>query len=516
MIHSLTRAAPLAVLTALFSAGTGASVERAAARAALESITSSELQRHVDVLADDMFEGRAAGTRGGHAAGAYLATFLKEQDLDGGGDRGSFFQPFQGACRNVLGLIPGSDPILRHEVVLVGAHYDHVGYGSARNSFGPTGYIHNGADDNASGVAGLLELIDGFVKLGERPRRSILFAFWDGEEQGLLGSQHWVSHPTIELDRVVFAVNVDMIGRLRESKVEVCGSRTGFALRRLVSRANRDAALVVDFNWEIQANSDHYTFIMNRVPTVMFHTGLHGDYHRPSDDAHRIHAEGIRTVTRAIFDLVLDVADRDTVPAFRSDGIRETPEHRTWFERPAERPAPRFGISWAQSAPDGQLVVSELLSGGPAERAGLRIGDRLLTIDGERANDPRRFRQAVMAADRTMEVTLERGDSSLPLHYSVTLDGSPSRIGIVWRTDPADPTVFRITTVLAGSPAEDAGLQVGDWIYDVDGRPARSTAELVAAFQPPQSEFTVTVERDGQVREARLRLRPPGSEPKPE
>ena len=133
------------------------------------SITSDELEAHVYVLADDTFEGREAGTRGGHAAAGFIVDYLEQQGLEGAAEDGSFYQVFGEGYRNVLAILPGSDPELSDEFILIGAHYDHVGYGTPRNSYGPTGYIHNGADDNASGVSALMEVIDAMTNHGTPP-----------------------------------------------------------------------------------------------------------------------------------------------------------------------------------------------------------------------------------------------------------------------------------------------------------------------------------------------------------
>ena len=193
---------PLAVLALVCCLPGPLFAENLSLAAALDSITRSELQRHIEVLADDTFEGREAGARGGQAAAGYIARLLQQCELKPGGDRGSYYQAFNSSCRNILASMEGSDPQLGQEVIVVGAHYDHVGYGTQRNSYGPWGYIHNGADDNASGVAGLLELAQALSHLPQRPRRTILLAFWDGEEKGLLGSKHWVQTPTISLSRL--------------------------------------------------------------------------------------------------------------------------------------------------------------------------------------------------------------------------------------------------------------------------------------------------------------------------
>ncbi len=148
----------------------------------------------------------------------------RKRDSPAAAEQG-YFQDFDGASRNILGLWEGSDPALKQEVIIVGAHYDHVGYGTPSNSFGPIGRIHNGADDNASGTSGLLEIMEAIVRLEPRPRRTLLFALWDGEEKGLLGSKHWVAQPTLPLERVKLMLNMDMIGRLRDNRLEIGGSR---------------------------------------------------------------------------------------------------------------------------------------------------------------------------------------------------------------------------------------------------------------------------------------------------
>ena len=219
----------LACALALVSAGVGIAAESAALHAARESIRSADLRRHVEVLADDSMEGRAAGTRGGYAAGGYIAEQLRKGKFSPAGADGGYFQSVPTGGRNVLAMLNGADPKLSREVIVVGGHYDHVGYGNRGNSAGPAGYIHNGADDNASGTSALLELAEALMLLPSPPKRSILLAFWDGEEDGLLGSKHWMAHPTIPRERIAFFVNLDMVGRLRHDTMWLEGSRTASA-----------------------------------------------------------------------------------------------------------------------------------------------------------------------------------------------------------------------------------------------------------------------------------------------
>jgi hypothetical protein len=206
------------------------------------------------------------------AQGGYLLQLLEENHIQPAGEDGGYFQTFGSGYRNILGVIRGRDPKLQQEFIVIGAHYDHVGYGTQRNSFGPTGSIHNGADDNASGTAGVLEVLQAFTMLPEAPRRSIMFAFWDGEEKGLLGSKHWTSFPTVPLKQVVMAFNADMIGRLKNNRLEVYGARSAAGLRKLVSRNNTDFGLQLDFMWHVNADSDHYSSSSRTFRSLMLHT----------------------------------------------------------------------------------------------------------------------------------------------------------------------------------------------------------------------------------------------------
>jgi len=389
---------------------------------ALESIQAEQILAHVEVLASDAYEGRAAGSRGGRAAASYLAKRLEDLGVApaaaaGADGQAGYYQPFSGGRRNVLAKFPGSDPELSKEWIIVGAHYDHVGYGTNRTSFGPIGYIHNGADDNASGVAALLELVEALANHNVKLRRSILVAFWDGEEIGMLGSQHWARRPTIPLSDVKLAINIDMVGRLREGRLELVGSRTGFGLRQLASVVS-DPELWVDFTWELESNSDHWTFIERRIPTLMLHTGLHNNYHRPSDDVETLNIEGIRSVSRYLFDLIGAANETPRLPRFRAAGKSETSMLRQQRERqlpplPAGTPPPRVGVSWREDpAEPGSVFVTRVAGGSPAEGAGVELYDRFLRINGQPlagSADFERQLHALLAEDaEEILLTIER------------------------------------------------------------------------------------------------------------
>lgn len=461
-----------AVLLAAWAAGESLAlgVERLALAAAVESVTAGELQRHIEFLADDSLEGRAAGSRGGRAAAVYLAREFERRGLAGGATPRSYFQEFGGGRRNVLGIVPGSDPTLREQYVLVCAHYDHVGFGDRETSNGPVGFIHNGADDNASGVAAVLEIADAVSRMPTKPRRSILFALWDDEERGLYGSKHWISEPTVPKAKISAALNLDMVGRLRRDRLEVYGTRTAAGLRRLVSEQNEESGLLLDWSWEMKADSDHHTLFEAGIPVLMFHTGLHDDYHRPSDDAPRIDLAGTQRVSRLALRTVVELAEEESPRRFRGASRAEAASSEgAMFAALAPLP-PRMGVRWGgrQGKTEG-LVLSGVEPGSPAERAGLQAGDRVESIDGEPVADVETARARILASEGPLKVRYVRGVGQEPREVVVRLAGAPVRLGITWRRDDSEPDVFVLVRVTPGTPAARAGLQVRDRITAVDG-----------------------------------------------
>ncbi|HZM00982.1 MAG TPA: M20/M25/M40 family metallo-hydrolase, partial [Planctomycetota bacterium] len=197
---------------------------------------------------------------------------------------------------NVLGLLRGSDPALAHEYVLVGAHMDHVGLGLNRGSRGgpeARGKIHNGADDNASGTAGVVEIARLLADDPGRLRRSIVFAAWSAEEWGLLGSRHYAEHPALPLADCVAVINMDMIGRSQDGYLAVEGVATSPGFKELVVDTERSLQLGFDLALADRAsdNSDQASFFERDIPVLNFFTGLHDDYHMPSDDVEKINAQ---------------------------------------------------------------------------------------------------------------------------------------------------------------------------------------------------------------------------------
>jgi hypothetical protein len=411
-----------ALLTVVLLPATAASGANNGFSAAVASITQAELYRHVEILADDVYEGRAAGSRGGRAAAKYLIDQLKAGGLAEGARDGVEVQSFNDNCRNLLVLLPGDDPTVGNEAIVVGAHYDHVGYGKRSNSLGPQGKIHNGADDNASGASVLLEMVKAFATSGLKTRRSILFAFWDSEENGLLGSQHWTSHPTLPLERVKLNITIDMVGRLRDQRLQLLGTRSGYGLRRLFSGPVEEP-LWLDFAWDLRSNSDHWPFLERGIPAAVLHTGLHSDYHRPTDDVEKINPAGMQAVARYLLAALINAANDDRLPAFRgsfkgeNESMRRTLEQplpqvslHTW---PPNEPRPRLGIAWREDDAEPQsALLTRVVEGTPAAAAGLDVGDRLHELDDRPFADGAALLAAIHArldaGSPTMKFLIER------------------------------------------------------------------------------------------------------------
>ncbi|MGE3315366.1 MAG: M28 family peptidase [Planctomycetaceae bacterium] len=481
---------------------------------ALETIRTEELRNHVQVLASDTFEGREAGSAGGRAAGAYVVAQLRKLPLQPGGEDGDFYQYFGEDFRNILAILPGSDRRLKDEFIVVMGHYDHVGYGNARNSRGPVGLIHNGADDNASGVSGLLEIAQAITGVEPAPRRSILFAFWDAEERGLLGSEHWTKNPTIPLNKIRLVINVDMIGRLRTQSLEMYGIRTAAGLRKLVSESNDENGPELDFNWQTKRDSDHYPFYAQKIPFVMPYTRKHDDYHRPSDDPDKIDYEGMRLVTRLLFRTAHLAADEDKFPGFRDAALVEGPDQAKLLDAPAAPWPSRLGVVWSDELAKQNIVkLTQVEPGSPAEAAGLRIGDRIVEVERQPVESADSFRALVLAASSPAEITVSREGEPGKRRLRVQLVGEPLKFGLSWRTDDGEPGTVILNRIAVGSPAYQAGLRIGDRIYAIGGRPFASETEFRQALADSKGPVKVVTERRGRIRS--LEIRPVATPAKP-
>ena len=265
------------------------------------AILSTDARVFVETLASDSLQGRGAGEEGGRMAAEYIVSLLKEWGVRPlGGD--GYLQPFvvKGcAMNNILAVIPGKS----REYVVVGAHYDHLGFGVAVDGDS----CYNGADDNASGVSAVLLIARAVKKMRKTPERGIIFAFWDGEEKGLLGSRHFVENCAF-LPNISAYMNFDMIGRGPVNNPKhltyfYTASHPAFGEWLKADMAVRGFSFLPDYRaWENPTGgSDNAWFAKNGIPIVWYHTAGHPDYHRPSDTADRIDYEKLVDITRAAF-----------------------------------------------------------------------------------------------------------------------------------------------------------------------------------------------------------------------
>lgn len=379
---------------------------------------SARLRADIEHLASDALEGRGTGTAGNDSAAAYAARRYRALGLSALSP--GYLQPFiarpamgahagtavQHPTQNVVAFLEGTDRALRHQVIVIGAHIDHLGR-SAVSALDPEARdaVRNGADDNASGTAAVLELAR---LLRQNPtRRSVLFANFSGEEMGLLGSQHFVEHSPVPIDSVVAMLNFDMIGRLRGDSLIVYGVATARELPALLDSANASVGLSVRGIGDGFGASDHSSFFARGLPVLHFFTNIHEDYHRASDDAGKINYGGTAKVVTLAERLVRQLDAR---------------ESRLTFVRAAPAAvAQRGGGSqvYLGSIPDMAagdtpgLRITGVRAGSPADSAGLKSGDVVVELAGKRVTDLQTYSDALYAnkpGDEIAIVVIRNGE----------------------------------------------------------------------------------------------------------
>lgn len=347
-------------------------------------------------LADDAREGRGVGTRGLEEAGRYLAQAFKTIGLAPGGDSGTYFQTFTisptapavmhtdaggKAIRNVIGVLRGRSPARRGEVVVVGAHYDHLGFGGpfgALDDPDSTGKVHNGADDNASGTTALLEVARRLAgRRGAAPDRTILFIAFSGEELGDLGSGYYVAHPTVPIDSIYAMLNMDMVGRLRNAKLIVSGAATTKEFPALLDSLNRTGGSGPRFDLRASGDgwgpSDHASFYAAKRPVLHFFTDLHGDYHRTTDDWDKINVVGLEEVADFVAATATALGNRSQTLTFV-----DTPPPQTSIGGAGY--GAYLGTIPDMSESPGGVRITGTRAGSPAAQGGLTAGDVITAI----------------------------------------------------------------------------------------------------------------------------------------
>lgn len=285
----------------------------------------------------------------------------------------------RGDGSNVIGLLPGEDPVLRNEVIVIGAHYDHLGTGgNFASHVRGKGDVYNGADDNASGVAGLLELGEYFAQGRHRLKRSLLFVAFSGEEIGLLGSSHYIENPKFPPENTIAMINMDMIGRLAENKLMAIGVGSSKEWEGLIGRANSGISLGLTYIDAAFGPSDQTVFFADNIPAVLFFTGLHEDYHTPGDDWTKINADGEVKVLGLIANLVAELGGGEGKITFSegSAGYHGPPGLNVYL-----------GTTPDYSDREKGVRLSGVKKDSPAEKAGLSKNDRIIELDGIRIDN---------------------------------------------------------------------------------------------------------------------------------
>ncbi|NPV10865.1 MAG: M28 family peptidase [Ignavibacteria bacterium] len=282
-------------------------------------------------------------------------------------------EPVIKETRNVIAFLEGNDPQLKNEIVVIGAHYDHLGMGgrgSLASSKEPQ--VHNGADDNASGTSGVLELAEYFSARKNQLKRSLLFILFSGEELGLLGSKHFVDNPTVPINQIVAMINMDMIGRLNENRLTVYGTGTSPKWKPLLNKLNSDSSFKFNFIDGGFGPSDHSSFYSKNIPVLFFFTGTHQDYHKPSDDVDKINFAGMEKVLKLVSGVVTDLVSNPEKIEF------------TKVQGEAPQQGRRMNIRvYVGTIPDYSeqvegFKIAGVNDGSPAEKAGLKAGDIII------------------------------------------------------------------------------------------------------------------------------------------
>ena len=382
----------------------------------------NKIKEDVTFLADDKLEGRETGTKGEQEAAAYIVKRFEEMGIPGKGTN-NYYQTFTFKPKNdphgevaytensqdstitgtnVLGYIDNQ----AENTIIIGAHYDHLGYGGEGSLYKGEKAIHNGADDNASGVAVMLDLA-GKLK-GVNTANNYLFMAFSGEEMGLLGSNYFAKNPTIDSKAVSYMINMDMVGRLKQdSTLAVYGTGTSPIFKQVLSSHNEKFKLIE--NESGVGPSDHTSFYLIDIPVLHFFTGQHEDYHKPGDDSEKLNYEGMETISNYIFDVITDLNDNGKL-AFRKTK-NESEE------------TPRFKVGLGVVPDylyDGEgMRIDGVSEDKPAQKAGLQKGDVVIKLGDSTVTDMMSYMRALSVFDS--------GDSA---KVTVKRDGKPLEVNL--------------------------------------------------------------------------------------
>ncbi|MGB5417856.1 M20/M25/M40 family metallo-hydrolase [Algibacter sp.] len=378
-----------------------------------ETVKSVTIKEDVVFLSDDALEGRQTGTDGEKAAADYIAKRFKDLGLEGKGTR-EYFQTFTFKPKtnphqkvnytvkegdstitgtNVLGFINNN----AENTIVIGAHYDHLGYGAEGSLHRGEKAIHNGADDNASGVAVMLNLAEKLK--GNHTNNNYLFMAFSGEEMGLLGSNYFVKNATIDTKKIDYMINMDMVGRLKaDSTLAVYGVGTSPILKQTLKAHNSKFKLIPKESGI--GPSDHTSFYNADIPVLHFFTGQHEDYHKPTDDFEKLNYQGMLTISNYIFEVISDLDNNGKLPFRKTKNESEE--------------TPRFKVGLGVIPDylyDGKgMRIDGISEDKPAQKAGLQKGDIVVKLGDSTVTDMMSYMKvlATFEAGNTTKVVVDR------------------------------------------------------------------------------------------------------------
>ena len=411
--------------------------------------TEANLRKHIEYLASDKLEGRRTGEHGAMLAADYIADQFKKIGLRSrmasASGKPGFLQAFPGKGDrpdkrvigyNVVGILDGTDPKLKNEAIVIGAHYAHLGHGGEGSLAPNSTDIHHGADDNASGTAAVIEMARQF-SAERKNKRTIIFIAFSGEEEGLFGSKYYVNNPVFPIEKTVAMINLDMVGRLHDDKLTIGGIGTSSEWTDLLNTKNKrsifDAGLTgtkqngttqfiiapvaTSEIFKLQLNedgfgpSDHSSFYGKKISVLFFFTGTHLDYHKPSDTADKINYDGEARVISYITSIAKAIGQNSVRPTYKV------------AKSPASPGGGRVGItitlgtipSYTDST-DG-MVIDGVRDDSPAAKTGLKANDKIVKLAGQDINNIQDYTKVLgtMKAGEDYEIVIIRGAEHLTL-----------------------------------------------------------------------------------------------------
>jgi hypothetical protein len=383
-----------------------------------QDFDGARIQKHIKTLSDDALQGRGTGTEGEKKAAAYIQNEFKKLKLVPKGDNNTYLQAFtfkggahqegaEGTANNIVAYLDNGAA----NTIIIGAHYDHLGLGEQSGSLeaNSQGKIHNGADDNASGVAGVIELATYFSKNKVKEKNNFLFLCFSGEEMGLFGSKYLADHSPIDLASVNYMINMDMIGRLdpQTKTVLVHGSGTSPVWETLVKKFETDN-LKIKTDSSGTGPSDHTSFYLKDIPVLHFFTGSHNDYHKPSDDWDKINYKGEAEVLKLIAKIIESPDTQDKL-AFLKTKTKQTGT-RSAFKV-------TMGVMPSYSSSAAGLQVDGVTEGKPAQQAGIKAGDLIIQLGDYEIKDIYGYMDALGKFEKgqTIQAKVKRGEETLTL-----------------------------------------------------------------------------------------------------